>query len=345
MTIGLGRDLTRFLDTACSDACDLVQTIDAARLRAHSDDLVRSLDAAAERARELDQALGYARLQCISTAEATPLSSRQRYAWLVPAVAAAVLISVLCWAAWVYGYDPGWFAGSAGWLRLVLRPDQSWTLAAAMVLLAAVLGTYWWPRRRRQVAIGLIAVVTLVLVAAALGAASYVPCRGQVSTTGVTFWILQLFVGQRPDMLYQSVRAGAACTGAPPLALQLGQIYGLGATLMGAVAVSSVLWREPLNRLLSTFTLPRGHAGDHAPARGPRGLDSKAAHRLMAVAVWVVPVADRPRYGQEFGVELEEITLAGGGRFTQLAYATRLVLCAWHLRAELLSPHRRGAVQ
>ena len=79
----------------------------------------------------------------------------------------------------------------------------------------------------------------LVLVAAILGTASYVPCRGQVSATGITFWILQLYVGQPPD-IYQGVGATArrtACAGAPPLALQLGQIDGLGATLIGAIAV------------------------------------------------------------------------------------------------------------
>ena len=41
--------------------------------------------------------------------------------------------------------------------------------------------------------------------------------------------------------------------GAPPLALQLGQIDGLGATLIGALAVASVLWRQPLDRLQSRF--------------------------------------------------------------------------------------------
>ena len=122
-----------------------------------------------------------------------------------------------------------------------------------MALLIAGLAAYWWPRRRDQPTIGLIVVVVLVLVAAALGTVSYVPCRGQMSATGITFWVLQLYVGQPPSTVYQGVAHGGGCAGAPPLALQLGQIDGLGATLIGAVAVASVLWRQPLDRLQSRF--------------------------------------------------------------------------------------------
>jgi hypothetical protein len=176
-----------------------------------------------------------------------------RHAWLFPAALAAAVVGLLCWAAWRYGYDPRSLAGPAAWWRGILQPDQDGTLVAAIVLLAAGLGAYWWPRRRQKLPIGLTAVVVLVVVAAVLGMASYVPCRGQMSTTGITFWILQLYVGQPPNMIYQSVQAGGACTGEPPLALQLGQISGLGATLIGALAFASVLWRQPLSRLQSRF--------------------------------------------------------------------------------------------
>ena len=40
-----------------------------------------------------------------------------------------------------------------------------------------------------------------------------------------------------------------ACTGQPPLALQLGGIVCLGATLAGALAVAAALWRQPVDRL------------------------------------------------------------------------------------------------
>jgi hypothetical protein len=168
-------------------------------------------------------------------------------------VLAAAAICLLCWGAWVYGYDSHWFARSPAWLRDILQTDQSWTPVVTMALLLGTLGAYWWPRRRQHIPIGLIAVVVLVLVAAALGAAAYVPCRGHMSTTGVTFWIFQLYVGQPPNMIYQSVTSGAACIGTPPPALQLGQIDGLGATGIGAIAFASVLWRQPLDQLQSRF--------------------------------------------------------------------------------------------
>ena len=133
----------------------------------------------------------------------------------LPAVLAAAAIGLLCWGAWVYGYDSHRFARSPAWLRDILQTDQSWTPVVTMALLLGTLGVYWWPRRRQHIPIGLIAVVVLVLVAAALGAAAYVPCRGHMSTTGVTFWIFQLYVGQPPNMIYQSVTSGAACIGTP----------------------------------------------------------------------------------------------------------------------------------
>jgi hypothetical protein len=176
-----------------------------------------------------------------------------RHAWLLPAALAAAAICLLCWGAWVYGYDPRWLSGSRAWWRPILQTDQDWTLVVTMALLLGGLGAYWWPRRRaQQLTTGVIAVVVLVLVAAVLGTVSYLPCRGQMSRTGIMFWILQLYVGQPPN-IYQSVQPGAACMGAPPLALQLGQIDGLGATLIGALAVASVLWRQPLDRLQSRF--------------------------------------------------------------------------------------------
>ena len=175
-----------------------------------------------------------------------------RHAWLLPAALAATAVSVLCWGAWVYGYDPGWLNGSRAWWHPLMRTDQNWTLIGTMALLVAGLAAYWWPRRRDQPPIGLTAVAVLVLAAAVLGTASYVPCRGQMSTTGIMFWILQLYVGQPPN-IYQSVHPLGACLGQPPLALQLGQIAGLGATLIGALAVASVLWRKPLDRLQSRF--------------------------------------------------------------------------------------------
>ena len=174
----------------------------------------------------------------------------RRHAWLVPAALAVALIGLLCWGAWQYGYDPHWLTGSM-W-RPILRTSQNWTILVVLALLFAGMGGYWLPRRRQRVPIGLISVVVLVVVAAVLGTASYIPCRGQVSTVGVMFWILQMYVGQPPD-IYQGTIPAGSCAGPPPLALQLGQIDGLGATLIGAIAVGSMLWRQPLDRLQSRF--------------------------------------------------------------------------------------------
>src|ERR1700751_661042 len=96
-----------------------------------------------------------------------------RYAWLVPAVLAATAIGLLCLGAWDYGYDPRWPADFHAWWQAILRTNQDWTLVVTMALLLAGLSAYWWPRRRQHLPIGLIAVVVLVLVAAALGTASY----------------------------------------------------------------------------------------------------------------------------------------------------------------------------
>ena len=178
---------------------------------------------------------------------------RLRHAWFIPAVLAAGTIALLCWGAWVYGYDPGWLTGSRAWWRPVMQTNQNWTLVVTTTLLLGSLATYWWPRRHaQQLPIGLIAVVVLVVVAAILGTVSYIPCRGQMSTIGIMFWILQLYVGQPPN-IYQSGPGGGVCAGTPPLALQLGQIDGLGATLIGAIAVGAVLWRQPLDRMQSWF--------------------------------------------------------------------------------------------
>jgi hypothetical protein len=231
-------------------------------------------------------------------------SSRRwpRYTWLLPAALTAALASLLCWAAWIYGYQPGRLSGSGPWWRADLGPEHSWTLVVALVLLAVVLGTYWWPRRRLQVPIGLIAVVALVLMAAALGATSYVPCRGQLSTTGVTYWILQLYVGQPPGSIYLDT-GSAACQGAPPLALQLGQIAGLGATLIGFVAAASRLWQQPLGQLQSRFAREATIFTGLSPLTLPLLKRLAAAGRSPRAVIVIEPDEDNPL--------LEEARLTG----------------------------------
>jgi hypothetical protein len=177
-------------------------------------------------------------------------STWQHYVWVLPFVLGTVVIGFLCWGGWFYGYDPHWLSNSHEWWQSALQPKRNLTLSITLTLFLAGLICYWWPRRRQRVPIGLIVVVVMVVVAAALGTASLVPCRNGISTIGVLFWVLQLYVGQPPPA-YPS--GAAMCSGSPPLALQLGQGIGLGATLIGAIAVGTVLWQQPVERLRSRF--------------------------------------------------------------------------------------------
>ena len=175
------------------------------------------------------------------------------YAWVPLSVLGGAMVGFLCWGAWIYGYNPQWLIQGSHWWLAALQTNQNWTLIVTMLLWLGALTAYWWPRRRDRIPIAVITVVLMVVLAAVLGVASYTPCRGHMSATGTIFWILQLYVGQPPNMVYQSVKPGAACLGQPPLALQLGQMDGLGATLIGAVAVAAMLWRQPFERLRSRF--------------------------------------------------------------------------------------------
>jgi hypothetical protein len=174
----------------------------------------------------------------------------RQHLWVVPAVLGAVLVALMCWGAWESGFHPQWLTQGPAWRRTILRPNQNLTLLVTMALWLLGLSAYWWPRRRQRLPIGLIVVVVLVVLAAALGAASFLPCRGGMSATGAGFWILQLYVGQPPNNVYSG---GGTCPGQPPLALQLGQIDGLGATLIGALALTAALWRQPVQLLRSRF--------------------------------------------------------------------------------------------
>jgi hypothetical protein len=189
----------------------------------------------------------------------TAMSAWRLWAWVIPAILCAAAVTILCLAGWRYGYDPSWLTHSHGWWTRLLAPGQNWAPAGTLLLGAAGLAGFWWPRRHERRPIGLLIVVVMVVIAAALGMTSYVPCHGTMSVTGVIFWVLQLFVGQPPNVYAPPYPPGSAavvqaCAGAPPPGLQLAQIVGLGATLIGFVALGMVLWREPVQRLQSRFT-------------------------------------------------------------------------------------------
>jgi len=56
------------------------------------------------------------------------------------------------------------------------------------------------------------------------------------------------------------------------------------------------------------------------------------------------PPGNRARYAEEFGSELAEIALAGGGRLRQLMYAAQVAARSPWLRTALTGPKRRGAL-
>ena len=83
-------------------------------------------------------------------ARASGQAGWQRHAWLLPAALAATAVGLLCWGAWVYGYDARWLDGSRAWWQPLLRTNQDWTLVATMALLVAGVAAYWWPRARAR---------------------------------------------------------------------------------------------------------------------------------------------------------------------------------------------------
>ena len=178
----------------------------------------------------------------------TRVHVNRRGAWLIPVALGIAATVYLAWGAWESAHDPKWPYLGHAWWRAGLRPDNNRTLLAVAAVWLVALTCYWWPRKLMTAVVGLTTVVAMVAVGGVLGASSLLPCRGGQTATAVVAWVLGLYVGQPPPV-YQS----PACPGQPPLALQLGEIICLGATLLGAVAAAAVLWREPLGRFRSRF--------------------------------------------------------------------------------------------
>ncbi len=169
-------------------------------------------------------------------------------AWLIPAVLGASVTAFLCWGGWVSAHDPKWPYLGDTWWRAALRPASDQTLLAAVAVWFAALVCFWWPRKRAPAVVGLTTVVAMVLIGGVLGTTALLPCRGGETRTAVAAWVLGLYVGN-PPAAYQT----PACPGQPPLALQLGQIICLAATLIGALAAAAVLWQQPLGRFKARF--------------------------------------------------------------------------------------------
>jgi hypothetical protein len=161
---------------------------------------------------------------------------------VVPAVLAAGVTGYLAWGAWVSAANPRWFGRPPAWWQAPLQPGRLTPPLAFAGLWLATLLCFWWPRRFQAEAVGLVSAATMVLIGGVLASAALAPCRGGQSFSGVTGWVLDLYVGNPP-----SFPLGRCTT--PALAFQAGAPVCLGATLTGALTAAAAVWREPLGRL------------------------------------------------------------------------------------------------
>lgn len=173
----------------------------------------------------------------------------RRVAWVLPLILAVAVTCYLAWGAWVSARDPTWLYRDQAWWRTWLRPNHDGALVVVVVLWLAAAVLFWWPRRRSPQETGLIIVAAMVIIGAVLGTASLAPCRGGQSRTAVAGWVMSLYVGA----LEPRYGPGTTCPGQLPLALQLGRAVCLGATLVGALSVAAVLWRQPIGRLRASL--------------------------------------------------------------------------------------------
>jgi hypothetical protein len=171
------------------------------------------------------------------------LRPSRRILWVVPAVLGGVATGYLAWGAWVSAADQRWLYRDQSWWRVCLRPGNVVVPLVLVAVWLVVLVCYWWPRRLQRQMVGLTIVVTMVLIGGVLATAALAPCRGGESDTAVAGWVLSLYAGNAPPY------PNPPCTGQVPLALQLGGIVCLGATLVGFLAVAAALWHQPVDRL------------------------------------------------------------------------------------------------
>ena len=169
----------------------------------------------------------------------------RRAAWVLPAVLGAVVTGYLAWGAWVSAHDPKWPYASPVWWRAWLQPDSDRTLLVVIAVWLLAWLVYSWPRRLQPALVTMAAIVSMVAIGGALSTASLIPCRGGQTKTAVVAWLLGLYLGNAPSVYGQP----GSCPGNPPLALQLGEVVCLAATLVGALAAAAVLWRKPVSRL------------------------------------------------------------------------------------------------
>lgn len=188
----------------------------------------------------------------------TPVSGRTRrlvgWFWLVPALPALGLTSLLAYAAW---RRPGWAIGTAEASWWQPSPGNTGFALAFVGVWAGAQYAYWWPRRRRPVALALLVVGGLASLGITLGIASYAPCTGgQAPGLAPVTWALLLLVGnvEVANLGPEAVGVAALQCGAEfPLALQLARSLAISATYAGAGAAAFAVSRQQVDRLLIRF--------------------------------------------------------------------------------------------
>jgi hypothetical protein len=104
---------------------------------------------------------------------------------------------------------------------------------------------------------------------------------------------------------------------------------------------AAVVARDLMRALERSVTDDPERAGEGERGEARRVASSAAG--LLTVATRLLPVADRPRHGEEYRSELWDLAQAGAGRLGQLGYALRQVRSAPRTGLALRSPRRRGA--
>jgi hypothetical protein len=92
--------------------------------------------------------------------------------------------------------------------------------------------------------------------------------------------------------------------------------------------------------------LAHARALAYARARGLRTVGvAPSAAGLLAAAAWLLPAADRARYGEEYRSELWDLAQSGAGRLRQLGYALRQLRRALPACLALRSPRHGSAAR
>ena len=167
----------------------------------------------------------------------------QRAAWVVPAGPAVAVTGYLAWGAWVSAHHRHWLYLDQSWWRVWLRPADYQAQIVLVGLWLATLLCYWWPRRLQPRLVSLMTVLTMLLIGGVLFSSAMIPCRAGASDSSVAGLLLGAYTGNLPPY------PAGGCQLPQPLALQAGGVICIAATLTGALAAASIVWRQPVDRL------------------------------------------------------------------------------------------------